>query len=684
MEQAVVQGFCSRLQEEVYDMTMCKKYDREIMSTRRNKLTIATKSDVVNDKPSELPKKKVKQHSTRKTRRAPRLSRAEEESKGEPVEESVDESKDEPVEEVAPSPEQSTYLEELRRKRDECRVQCELMSKEIVSLERDERNETLRDVVLDPDSTLIDLLAKRILDPSPEWRSRVNSLIYIPEGEPPSAPPPPTPLELQIIEQQAKLDAVVRQSEEAEARGEGTGPLQDTIREERTLLETLRESAPPKQKPVPKRTLTGGDYFEALFQLAFALGITPETSGRKVVFYNIVNYKTPSRWDNYLHEKKVKNSGGGEQGIEDFLFRVCNPDSAASDCATEGSSVEASNIPSYACAVKPKDSKEDQDTVKSEKKKEDQDAIYYGSVKRFRGEKSPAKHYDIPILQQQMSLVFPENPNKTLFVCVRDEATFRNKLGRTRMDFLKLIIRNNVFGYETLMGYFEIFRKAFLAKFESPTPELIAAEVNRLYPKSTVVKPILSLYFHQELVVKSVDTRIQETPVSTDPHFMCIGVLPRGGKSFIAGGIIDSQHKDKSKPFNVLFLTSAVNETRSQFKEELIEKFAEFADFDFIDAVNDTPNRSSKKNKFVFVSRQLSTLTEKEGEEVSILSATLTKKKVTVPYEDRVKSFLPSDSAMFDLCFFDEAHIGIRSDKVNEGFRNLFKNFNTTLIWLMT
>jgi hypothetical protein len=88
---------------------------------------------------------------------------------------------------------------------------------------------------------------------------------------------------------------------------------------------------------------------------------------------------------------------------------------------------------------------------------------------------------------------------------------------------------------------------------------------------------MLSLYFHQELVVKSVIERIKN-PVGIlpgKPHFMCIGVLPRGGKSFIAGGIIDNhkKHINKSEGYNVLFLTSAVNETRKQFDNDLIKKF---------------------------------------------------------------------------------------------------------------
>jgi hypothetical protein len=537
-------------------------------------------------------------------------------------------------------------IDEVKRKRDECRAQCDLLAKELASLEKIERHETLKDVSLDPKSKLIDLLKLRVLDPSPEWRSKIDALISIPEGIATYAPEHEA-IDKEIAKQRAVLETI-----RAETSAHEIQDMEARIRE-------LEGS-----KPKVASMLTGGDYFEALFQLAFALGITPETQNRKVVFYQIKDYKTVEERKNYLHDKDVNNSGGGEQGIEDFLFRVCSSGSRAEECEA---STDTQGSLSYSCGVKPTTAKPNND------------AIYYGSVKRFKAEKSPAKAYDIPILQQQMEGILPENKNKTLMVCVRNEEKFRMKLGRTRMDFLKLIIRNNIVGYDSLMVYFDTYRRSFLSKFENPTPEDIAAEVDRLYPISKVYKPVLSLYFHQELVVKSVDKRIQEVPPSEDPHFMCIGVLPRGGKSFIAGGIVDAQRKDKTKPFNVLFLTSAVNETRKQFYDDLIDKFAEFDDFDFIDAVN--PKRDpKKKNKFVFVSRQFSTLTtKKQAEEVAQNTSPLNDKD----FLKRLES-VTGEGVSYDLCFFDEAHVGILSDKVDKNFRDLFKSFNTNRVVLMT
>jgi hypothetical protein len=413
--------------------------------------------------------------------------------------------------------------------------------------------------------------------------------------------------------------------------------------------------------------LRGGDYFEALFQIAIAIGELPMLRDKFVRFHDITGYKVMRPFDNYLYEKDVKNSGGGEQGISDITFEVSN----TSEFIWKPSS-------SYKCGISPKE-----DDISA-------NPFYFISVKGFKKEKSPAKEYDIPLLNLQLS-VFPEIKNKYIIVCVRNKAKLLEKLSRTKMDMLKHSI-NSVIGYDELIEVFTALRlKIFSKIFEKHrstviTSALVDAELRSLYPENRVVKPMLSLYFHQELVVNSVMEQISKGGRRDAPHYLCIGVLPRGGKSFIAGGIIN-QHKElklRSPPvsasaaagsagYNVLFLTSAVNETRSQFREDLIKKFSEFADFQFIDLV-DSARQPEGVNNFYFISRQLSTLpaalvAEEEGPEVSLLDKksaepnileTLTRKLGRLP--------------RFDICFFDEAHIGISADSVRKNFDSIFSS----------
>jgi len=386
--------------------------------------------------------------------------------------------------------------------------------------------------------------------------------------------------------------------------------------------------------------LRGGDYFEALFQLAIAVGLLPELSG-KIKFHDVKKYKDLREFPNYLYEKTVKNSGGGEQGISDITFEI-----------DIGKGSKAAS--SHKCGQIPQPTPDNGNP------------FYFISVKGYvKSEKSIKDDYDIPLLSQQLK-EFADVKNKRLIVCVRNKDQFIKRLDRSRIEFLRSSV-HKVIGYDEIMDAFAVFRTNFFIR--NLGEGSVEGFVRREFPPGEVIhKPSLTLYFHQELVVKSVINRIQDRKDLVKPHFMCIGVLPRGGKSFIAGGIIDAHRKIKNKDkYNVLFLTSAVNETREQFREDLIQKFSEFSDFEFRDVVNlKRPLPAPKPNKFFFVSRQLSSIASDPEYEESIIKTLETR----------------ADFKDIDICFFDEAHVGIKSENVRETFRKLFESYKIPVIMM--
>lgn len=493
-------------------------------------------------------------------------------------------------------------LTNLTQKLEKCKEECEQIKKEKKDLDDFLIKKTIDGLTLSTDKKLIDLLIERILDFSPKWRENLDTLINIPTS--------------------------------------------------------LKDDA--------KKYLRGGDYFEALFQLAIATGILPEFKNKFVRFYDIdKNYTAMELKHNYLYNKSIKNSGGNEQGISDITFEVS--DNIEFNSTIHNKSYECGEIPRA--------------DIKSTK-----NPFYFVSVKGYyKKEKSIKGDYDIPLLNQQMT-IFPDLTNKRVVVCVRNKEQFYLNLGRTKMSFLKNI---SVIGYQELIEAFTIFRLDFFRKIQhEKTPENIIAEVYRQFPKDTIYKPSLSLYFHQELVVKSVINRINEVNNPTKPHFLCIGVLPRGGKSFIAGGIIDSHKKLKEKKsgYNVLFLTSAVNETRDQFQKDLVEKFNEFSDYQFVDVVNQGARDEAKKNKFYFISRQLSGKTgqgkkniENQEEEMGLSDEI---DSISMGMFDTLEKKLGSIPD-FDIIFFDEAHVGIISPKVRGNFQKAFDRFKIPIV-LMT
>jgi hypothetical protein len=409
-----------------------------------------------------------------------------------------------------------------------------------------------------------------------------------------------------------------------------------------------------------KDFLRGGDYFEALFQLAIAIGCLPAFKGKPIVFEDIRGYSVISGIKDYLYTKPVQNSGGKEQGVSDITFSVIlNASGSASS-----SFYKCGEIPSPETEVT-------------------ENPTYFISVKGYKQEKNAAREYDIPLINHQLTS-FPERKNKHILVCVRNKAEFEKRLGRSRMGFIRSSV-NFVIGYGEVMDALSEFRKDFFVRMGDTDKNVttITQNVEMLFPKqSKPLKPMLSLYFHQELVSSSVINRIHEIGDQAKPHFMCIGVLPRGGKSYIAGGVIREHMKRRKTPgYNVLFITSAVNETREQFQADLINKFSDFDSFDFVDLVNDkNKNSPNGRNKFMFASRQLVTLSggkskpEDDETDTSIASVNIHSK-----LEEAFGGTPPS----FNICFFDEAHIGIGSEKVREQFQTAFEKFKIPIV-LMT
>ena len=169
-------------------------------------------------------------------------------------------------------------------------------------------------------------------------------------------------------------------------------------------------------------------------------------------------------------------------------------------------------------------------------------------------------------------------------------------------------------------------------------------------------KPLLRLQLHQEIIVKSISNKIlsDKAPVAAAAaaedqvkNRYLIGVLPRGGKTYIAGGIIAEFCRRKrivtpshtEAPVNIVWFTATPNETKSQVGEDLIKKFIDFGAFVFIsypfvagEFKTEEAARGSKRHAVIFCSTQL--LINPKSE----------------------KTFLQNSITNADMFFFDEAH----------------------------
>jgi hypothetical protein len=166
--------------------------------------------------------------------------------------------------------------------------------------------------------------------------------------------------------------------------------------------------------------------------------------------------------------------------------------------------------------------------------------------------------------------------------------------------------------------------------------------------EGALAKPILNLQLHQEIIVTGVCNQIilPEAGAAEVNNKFLVGVLPRGGKTYIAGGIIREYmkrtlEKEPAKILNIIWITATPNETKSQVGKDLIEKFQDLNDFVFIgypfvaSAACGTEEacRSTKKHSVIFCSTQLLINPGSTG-----------------------KTFLQENIKNADMFFFDEAH----------------------------
>ena len=149
----------------------------------------------------------------------------------------------------------------------------------------------------------------------------------------------------------------------------------------------------------------------------------------------------------------------------------------------------------------------------------------------------------------------------------------------------------------------------------------------------------LQLQLHQDIIVQGIRERFQ---VEKDKRFL-IGVLPRGGKTYIAGGLILDHLSRISNTYNtVLWITAAPNETKMQVEKDLIEKFDDFKEYQFVEVKETTTavsRTSGKPHVVYFISSQL-------------LSLVATGKVRHRPFLDALLT-VPKG---VDMVFFDEAH----------------------------
>jgi hypothetical protein len=371
-----------------------------------------------------------------------------------------------------------------------------------------------------------------------------------------------------------------------------------------------------------------------------------EVLSRLFVFFGGIENVNPRHGGNYKFMKKIE--GGGSEVYDDTLDALKKMECLASS-KMGISDITLTNVRNDKKAIKPDDpycevgcDTEETDNIKT----------YIMSVKWYKKEKN-AEHYDLEkLFTAAQKITTAEQKPLDIIVFLKSKKDFEIAHNRSYRQYTRDIAKT-FFGWNEDVKPFLEEKRRTIFEFANLTGKT-ALEALKLQYFRPNAKPILSLQLHQDIIVKGVCDTLE----SSDNNLYLIGVLPRGGKTFIAGGIIREYLRRKPvEKLNILWLTAAPNETLTQVRDELINRFGDLDDFEFVD-IREGGKSTKKAHTVFFCSSQLLIASEKPTA--------------------KQRMFLKNLKAGVDklgLVFFDEAHKTGTGDMTKEKLQSVIDNY---------
>jgi hypothetical protein len=283
---------------------------------------------------------------------------------------------------------------------------------------------------------------------------------------------------------------------------------------------------------------------------------------------------------------------------------------------------------------------------------------------KWRKDEKNAENVDLPKLRIAALNLSPEQQPVDIIVFIKSKKDYEIANNRMYRQYVRELSKT-FFGWnEDVKPFLENIRRSIfeLSNMKEISPQE-ALESQYFVANS---KPILSLQLHQDIIVKGLCDSLENT---LDNRYL-IGVLPRGGKTFIAGGVIREYLKRTGiANLNIFWLTAAPGETKTQVEVELLSKFQDFDTFEFIEVITTANFVKRKPHTVFFCSSQLLLATQK---------ATTLKKR------DFLMDLIGAKDKL-GLVFFDEAHKTGTGDQTKEKLDKLmatYSNYNLPFIFL--
>lgn len=353
--------------------------------------------------------------------------------------------------------------------------------------------------------------------------------------------------------------------------------------------------------------------FEGMWRIAFALGVVP--GYENVTIYNGkveegLQGKDIKRNNvlDYLKKRDIATSR--IDGASDISFSVGEIEELQSECSSEPLVKRVKQQRNFGfCSAK---------YYRNDAKKSVDQYDVTNIISAALAGKYDASEFRVLLLTNNKAAVkdtFAMAMRRYITYIVKDDDMHRGILGRDDLEAAFTRLRDQSAVYPST----EVFiQKTFLGE-KGP-------------------RPFLTLRFHQELVVKKTLQIMQDESRSS----VLWGVVARGGKTYIAGGLIRDL-----RPRVVFIIAGAYTETHTQFIDDLLDVkskgFQDFADYEVIDVKNETmwgPAYDKNKRYIYFMSLEL-------------LKQTKTTAKTRTIMQQVLNNEIP-----VDLVFFDEIHKG--------------------------
>jgi hypothetical protein len=275
----------------------------------------------------------------------------------------------------------------------------------------------------------------------------------------------------------------------------------------------------------------------------------------------------------------------------------------------------------------------------------DKPKFIFASSKKYKNEKSIDK-YDILNIYGAAKQINPDKIDKKIILLVSNREAVEEVKRRTKSKKYISEEASDTFGQDDMMAY---LRQLYINKH---------IELEKLEKNRVIDRPYkLSLQLHQIMTVSVISTGIKKYYEKRGPNNrFLVGILPRGGKTYIAGGIIS-----KLDPKNVVILLGAKSETQSQFIDELFLKFQDFYDYTVVNVKDENDPTLTNGNL------------DPSKKHIFVMSIELFKAEDTSlerrPLLKLLRGLIPDKPSPVDLIISDEAHLKQTTHKAEKAVK---------------